>query len=82
MKPVVNIMWFRRDLRLQDNAALYHALKSDNPVVPVFIFDKNILDDLEDKTDRRVQFIHDALQHMHHNQYKKPQQTIYLHLVC
>ncbi len=66
MKPVVNIMWFRRDLRLQDNAALYHALKSDNPVVPVFIFDKNILDDLEDKTDRRVQFIHDALQHMHH----------------
>ncbi len=54
-------MWFRRDLRLQDNAALYHALKGSNPVIPIFIFDKNILDDLEDKADKRVQFIHDAL---------------------
>lgn len=57
-------MWFRRDLRLKDNAALYHALKSDNPVVPLFIFDKNILDDLEDKKDRRVAFIYAALQEM------------------
>jgi deoxyribodipyrimidine photo-lyase len=54
-------MWFRRDLRLDDNAALYHALKEKNPVIPVFIFDKNILDDLEDKRDRRVEFIHNAL---------------------
>ena len=60
MKPQVNIMWFRRDLRLDDNAALYHALKDSNPVIPVFIFDKNILDDLEEKADRRFQFIHDA----------------------
>jgi len=58
----VNIFWFRRDLRLNDNAALYHALKSGKPVVPVFIFDKNILDKLEDKEDRRVQFIHDTLE--------------------
>jgi deoxyribodipyrimidine photo-lyase len=57
----VNIFWFRRDLRLQDNAGLYHALKSNNPVVPVFIFDTNILDELEDKADRRVEFIHAAL---------------------
>lgn len=57
----VNIMWFRRDLRLNDNAALYHALKEGLPVVPVFIFDKNILDDLEDKKDRRVEFIHVSL---------------------
>jgi deoxyribodipyrimidine photo-lyase len=34
----VNIFWFRRDLRLADNAGLYHALKSSRPVVPVFIF--------------------------------------------
>jgi deoxyribodipyrimidine photo-lyase len=57
----VNIFWFRRDLRLKDNAALYHALKSANPVIPIFIFDRNILDKLEDKADRRVEFIHAAL---------------------
>ncbi len=64
MKQKVNIMWFRRDLRLADNAALYHALKSENPVVPVFIFDKNILDDLEDKKDKRVNFIHETISGM------------------
>jgi deoxyribodipyrimidine photo-lyase len=64
MKPPVNIMWFRRDLRLNDNAALYHALKSNHPVVPVFMFDTNILAQLESKTDRRVTFIHDALEEM------------------
>jgi len=60
----VNICWFRRDLRLDDNAALYHALKSDRPVLPVFIFDKSILDKLEEKADRRVEFIHAALTEM------------------
>jgi deoxyribodipyrimidine photo-lyase len=64
MKPVVNICWFRRDLRLKDNAALYHALRLGKPVVPVFIFDRNILDELEDKADRRVAFIHAALGEM------------------
>jgi deoxyribodipyrimidine photo-lyase len=64
MKPAVNIFWFRRDLRLEDNAGLYHALKAGKPVVPVFIFDRNILDELEDKDDRRVEFIHLALQHI------------------
>ena len=62
--PTVNIFWFRRDLRLIDNAGLYHALKSENPVLPVFIFDKNILDKLADKTDKRVAFIHAALEEM------------------
>jgi deoxyribodipyrimidine photo-lyase len=61
---LVNIMWFRRDLRLEDNAALYHALQKGKPVVPIFIFDTDILDELEDKTDRRVQFIHAALLEM------------------
>ncbi len=60
----VNIFWFRRDLRLEDNAGLYHALKSGNPVLPVFIFDTNILDKLPAKTDKRVAFIHAALQEM------------------
>lgn len=55
-------MWFRRDLRLNDNAALYHALKSEYTVIPVFIFDKNILDDLEEKKDSRVEFIYNALE--------------------
>jgi deoxyribodipyrimidine photo-lyase len=64
MQQTVNIMWFRRDLRLDDNAALYYALKEKNPVIPVFIFDKNILDDLEDKKDRRVEFIREALMDM------------------
>jgi deoxyribodipyrimidine photo-lyase len=64
MKPTVNIFWFRRDLRLPDNAGLYHALKDGNPVLPVFIFDRNILDELADKTDRRVEFIHLALRDM------------------
>ncbi len=61
MKQTVSIFWFRRDLRLQDNAALYHALKSGFPVIPIFIFDTNILDKLEDKTDKRVAFIHAAI---------------------
>ncbi|HZX73584.1 MAG TPA: deoxyribodipyrimidine photo-lyase, partial [Cyclobacteriaceae bacterium] len=55
-------MWLRRDLRLQDNAALYYALKENKNVVLVFIFDKTILDDLEDKTDARVEFIHQSLE--------------------
>ncbi len=55
------VFWFRRDLRLDDNAGLYHALRQAEPVLPVFIFDKNILDQLENKQDRRVAFIHASL---------------------
>jgi deoxyribodipyrimidine photo-lyase len=62
--PTINVFWFRRDLRLQDNAGLYHALKNDHPVVPVFIFDRHILDKLDNKADRRVEFIHAALADM------------------
>ncbi|HRI59760.1 MAG TPA: deoxyribodipyrimidine photo-lyase, partial [Saprospiraceae bacterium] len=46
MSQPISLLWFRRDLRLDDNAGLYHALKSKNPVLPLFIFDRNILDDL------------------------------------
>jgi len=56
----VSIFWFRRDLRLHDNAALYHALKESSNVLPIFIFDKNILDSLP-KDDARVTFIHQEL---------------------
>lgn len=54
----VSLFWFRRDLRLHDNAGLYHALRSGKKVIPVFIFDKKILDELENKEDKRVDFIH------------------------
>ncbi len=63
MSKKVNIFWFRRDLRLHDNVGLYHALKSDLPVVPIFIFDSEILDKLA-KNDARLNFIHDTLQNM------------------
>ncbi len=57
----INIFWFRRDLRIHDNAGLYHALKDGLPVLPIFIFDTNILDKLEEKKDKRVEFIRDVL---------------------
>lgn len=60
-KQQVSIFWFRRDLRLEDNTALYHALQSGKPVIPLFIFDTNILDKLP-KNDARVGFIHESLQ--------------------
>jgi deoxyribodipyrimidine photo-lyase len=60
-KEKVAIFWFRRDLRLEDNAGLYHALKSGYKVLPIFIFDRNILDKLENKQDQRVEFILKAL---------------------
>jgi deoxyribodipyrimidine photo-lyase len=61
MNPRIAIAWMRRDLRLEDNAALYHALKGPLPVLPLFIFDPDILEKLPSKTDARVQFIHDTL---------------------
>ncbi|MDP2176563.1 MAG: deoxyribodipyrimidine photo-lyase [Bacteroidota bacterium] len=57
----VNVFWFRRDLRLNDNHGLYKALNSGLPVLPIFIFDNEILNQLENKTDLRVQFIHQEL---------------------
>jgi len=59
--PETTVFWFRRDLRLKDNRGLYHALREHGEVVPVFIFDPAILGKLEDKDDRRVQFIHESL---------------------
>lgn len=65
MTNKTTIFWFRRDLRLDDNAGLYHALKSGNPVLCLFIFDPAILDELDNKQDTRVTFIHDTLTDLH-----------------
>ncbi len=52
-----SLVWFRRDLRDYDHAALYHALESSNQVYCLFVFDSDILNELHDKADRRVEFI-------------------------
>ena len=57
----ITLFWHRRDLRLHDNAGLYHALKQHQQVLPLFIFDRNILDLLEDRKDARLSFIHDQI---------------------
>jgi deoxyribodipyrimidine photo-lyase len=57
------VYWFRRDLRLEDNKGFFEALNSGEEVLPIFIFDKNILEDLP-KDDPRVAFIHDLLAEM------------------
>ena len=58
----ISIFWFRRDLRLKDNHGLYQAVESGKKVLPIFIFDENILDLLENKSDKRVDFIVQTLQ--------------------
>ncbi|MFO7673837.1 MAG: deoxyribodipyrimidine photo-lyase [Lutibacter sp.] len=60
IKEVVSVFWFRRDLRLEDNCALFQALNSKLPVLPIFIFDEAILNELP-KDDPRVNFIYDTL---------------------
>ena len=57
----VSIFWFRRDLRIEDNHGLFQALSASEPVLPLFIFDTNILDRLPSKKDGRVEFIHQAI---------------------
>ncbi len=64
-KGEVSVFWFRRDLRLSDNVGLALALKSGHPVQCLFIFDKDILEKLENKDDARVTFIHDTLTELH-----------------
>lgn len=59
-KETVSFFWFRRDLRLEDNIGLFHALESKFAVIPLFIFDDSILDSLP-RNDARVGFIHESL---------------------
>jgi deoxyribodipyrimidine photo-lyase len=63
MSQQINIFWFRRDLRLDDNVGFSEALKDDLPVLPIFIFDTNILNELPED-DARVNFIYETLQKM------------------
>jgi len=73
----VTVFWFRRDLRLTDNHGLYMALKSVDPVLPLFIYDTDILNALSDKKDRRVGFIHQSLTGMN-EVLKKNGSSIYI----
>ena len=63
MNSTINIFWFRRDLRLDDNVGFYEALRSEKSELPIFIFDSEILEQLP-KDDARVTFIHQTLQNM------------------
>jgi deoxyribodipyrimidine photo-lyase len=67
MENRISVFWFRRDLRLFDNTALYHALSSGFPVLPVFIFDTDILSSLSNKEDLRVNFIHKSVMELKRN---------------
>lgn len=68
MKNIVPdaVFWFRRDLRLEDNHGLYSALTRHHHVLPLFIFDIHILQDLNDPQDKRVQFLYQELQALNH----------------
>ena len=63
------LFWFRRDLRIEDNVGLYNALNSGKKVLPVFVFDKNILKKIP-KSDARIDFIYKNLQKMQLEFYK------------
>ncbi len=60
---MITVFWFRRDLRLHDNAGLFEALKNNQNVLPIFIFDSNILSKLN-SDDRRLPFLHQTLNSM------------------
>jgi len=57
----ISLCWFRRDLRIEDQTALFYSLQQEEQVLPLFIFDRHILDALEDKTDARVTFIYNQI---------------------
>ncbi len=73
------LFWFRRDLRLHDNCGLFHALSSGRQVIACFVFDTNILDQLEDCNDARVTFIHQAVSHLKTEIQKKGGDLFILH---
>lgn len=58
------IFWFRRDLRLEDNHGFYRALTSGYKVIPIFVFDPDILVEFSDKSNRQVGFIANALRRL------------------
>ena len=74
-----SLVWFRRDLRDYDHAALYHALKISSQVYCAFIFDTDILDQLHDKHDRRVEFIWESVRELKASLQKHGSDLIVLH---
>ena len=78
MNSKTTIFWFRRDLRLEDNVGLFHALADQHPVLPIFIFDSNILENLQ-PDDARVSFIHETLQQIRKELQKQHQSSIALY---
>ena len=75
-KKEVSVFWFRRDLRLEDNCGLFEALKLDYPVLPIFIFDDEILNELP-KNDARISYIYNSLQHLN-NELQQIQSSLYI----
>ncbi|MEL4308482.1 cryptochrome/photolyase family protein [Joostella sp. CR20] len=78
MKTPIALFWFRRDLRIDDNTALNKALQSKLPVLPIFIFDKDILTELP-KDDARVTLIYETLQKLRSTLQEKHQSSIALY---
>ncbi|MDG1973904.1 MAG: deoxyribodipyrimidine photo-lyase [Flavobacteriaceae bacterium] len=70
MKKEISIFWFRRDLRIDDNKGLYYALKDNDSVLPIFIYDKNILDKLK-KIDHRIDYINYSISEINNSLSKK-----------
>ena len=75
----MNIIWFRRDLRLEDNTAFNEALKQNKDVLPIFIFDDDIIDELE-SDDPRVNFIYECLSKMNTSLLDKKSSLLILRL--
>lgn len=78
-KKEVTVFWFRRDLRLYDNAGLFEALKKNDPVLPVFIFDTEILEKLPGKEDKRVVFIHQTISRLQNELIKAGSSMLVMH---
>lgn len=75
----INLFWFRRDLRIKDNHALFEALNAGIPVLPIFIFDDSILKLLPNKKDARVEFIYQSLEKINKFLSKDGKQIKYFH---
>ncbi|MDT0607330.1 cryptochrome/photolyase family protein [Croceitalea rosinachiae] len=78
MSKKINVFWFRRDLRLEDNVGLYHAINTDVPLLPIFIFDSEILERLP-KDDARLSFLHKTLQELQNQLKTKSNSSIGLY---
>lgn len=79
MKEKINLFWFRRDLRLEDNHGFFEALKSGVKVLPIFIFDEEILSKLPSKSDARVEFIFQQLELLNEKLAKSDKGIQYYH---